>query len=71
MCSDIQKIIEPAYLIDRYLLTGFFLALLRIRIFDQRLWLQKSKIRVIALIEPIAGQAPVTGQSAVLRLFAQ
>ena len=61
MCSDIQKIIEPAYLIDRYLLTGFFLAFLCIRIFDQRLWLQKSKIRVIALIEPITRKAPVTG----------
>lgn len=67
MCTDIEKFIETAHLINGDLLTGFFLSVFSVNVFTQRFGLQKAKIRVIPLSEPIARQTFPTGCSIGLR----
>ena len=71
MRADIQEFVQATYLVDRDLLACLFLADFRFGVFNQRLGLKKAKIRVISLLEPIAGQAFPTGQSIFPWLLAE
>ena len=71
MRPDVEEIIEGTYLIDGYLLTGLLSALFHACFFGHRLRLKKPKIRVVFLLEPVAGEASAAEVSAIQRLFAE
>ena len=71
MRPDVEEVIEGADLINRYLLTSPLPAPFLLRFFNHHLRLQESEVRVVSLLEPIAGKASAAGKCTFQRLLAE
>ena len=67
MGSNIEELIECPDLINRDLLAGFLLPILDLDVIAQGFWLQQTEIGMVALSEPVAGQAFSARQAIGLR----